>query len=398
MKDSKQSLPDQKLPNQKVKVALIFGGRSGEHEVSIASAQSVYRALDKSKYDVTLIGIDKVGRWVAPEQASLLVESQNPRLILLNEMRESVTLVPYESKNQLIPLALRSDSKNSEGLRSFESSMEQNFDVILPILHGSYGEDGTIQGLLELANIPYVGSGVLGSALGMDKDLSRKLFAAAGIPVVKTRVLKRHDFVKSPEKWIEKMAEEFSFPHFVKPVNAGSSLGVHKVKSLEEALAHYKDAFQYDVKVLVEQAVQARELEVSVLGNDEPKASVVGEIIPRHEFYSYEAKYIDQEGAELVIPATDLSEAESLELRNYAVLAFKAIECRGLARVDFFMDRQTRKIFLNEINTIPGFTSISMYPKLWEASGLKYPQLLEELISLAIESNREKNSLKTSYS
>jgi D-alanine-D-alanine ligase len=380
--------------NKKLNVAILFGGKSGEHEVSIVSAMSVYRALDKSKFDVTLIGIDKTGRWLAPDQSLLLGQSSNPRLIELNKMAGTATLIPYESDQQFLPVT-------SSVSGSLASAAKQNlgpaFDVILPILHGTFGEDGTMQGLLELANIPYVGSGVLGSALGMDKDVSRRLLAAAGIPVVKTKVLIRSEFQKDPNGWIRRMAEEFSFPHFVKPANAGSSVGVHKVKSFEGALAQYQDAFAFDVKVLVEQAIMARELEVSVLGNWEPRASVVGEVIPSHEFYSYEAKYIDENGAQLKIPAENLTEAQKTKIQELAVQAFKVLECRGLARVDFFLDRRTNEIYLNEINTIPGFTNISMYPKLWEASGLSYSNLLEELIRLALERHQEKNSLKTTY-
>ncbi|MBL7670055.1 MAG: D-alanine--D-alanine ligase [Bdellovibrionaceae bacterium] len=380
--------------NKKLNVAILFGGKSGEHEVSIVSAMSVYRALDKSKFDVTLIGIDKTGRWLAPDQSLLLGQSSNPRFIELNKMAGTATLIPYESDQQFLPVT---SSVSGSLAPAAKQNLGPAFDVILPILHGTFGEDGTMQGLLELANVPYVGSGVLGSALGMDKDVSRRLLAAAGIPVVKTKVLIRSEFQKDPNGWIRRMAEEFSYPHFVKPANAGSSVGVHKVKSLEGALAQYHDAFAFDVKVLVEQAIMARELEVSVLGNWEPRASVVGEVIPSHEFYSYEAKYIDENGAQLKIPAENLTDAQKTKIQEMAVQAFKVLECRGLARVDFFLDRRTNEIYLNEINTIPGFTNISMYPKLWEASGLSYSNLLEELIRLALERHQEKNSLKTTY-
>lgn len=385
---SKLNQKPEQDPNQKLKVGVIFGGKSGEHEVSIASAMSVYRALDKTKFDVFLVGIDKNGRWLAPDQGTLLLQEKNPRLVQLNQMAGTATLVPFETQNQLMSLPTSNLAGPSSG---------RNFDVLIPILHGTYGEDGTIQGLLELANIPYVGSGVLGSSLGMDKDVSRRLFADAGIPVVKTMALRRQEFLKNPELYLDKTEQEFGYPHFVKPANAGSSVGVHKVKSRDEASIKYQDSFKYDVKILVEAAIQARELEVSVLGNEEPRASIVGEIIPSHEFYSYEAKYIDEKGALLKIPAEELTDQQKAQVQAYAILAFRTIECRGLARVDFFLDRQTGKIYLNEINTIPGFTSISMYPKLWEASGLPYSQLLEELIRLALERHKEKNSLKTSY-
>jgi D-alanine-D-alanine ligase len=270
------------------------------------------------------------------------------------------------------------------------------FDVIVPILHGTYGEDGTIQGLLELANIPYVGSGVLGSAVGMDKDVARRLMRDAGIPVVPFKTIRKSEFIASPEKVINDVVAELGLPHFVKPANAGSSVGVNKVKTKDAALAQYQNAFSYDTKVLAEKAINARELECSVLGNHFPKASCVGEVIPKHEFYSYEAKYIDENGADLKIPA-EISPTVSARIQNLATQAFEILECRGMARVDFFMDKKTEELYLNEINTIPGFTKISMYPKMWEASGLKYSDLLDELIRLALEIHEEKSSLKRSY-
>lgn len=371
---------------KKIKVAILFGGMSGEHEVSIMSAVSVAQALDRSKYDVTMLGIDKTGRWLLPNQTELLAQTSNPRLVHLNQQKNSISFVPYANAQQIVPL---------NGI--FSNKEPTHFDVVIPILHGTYGEDGTIQGLLELAHIPYVGSGVLGSALGMDKDVSRRLLASVGIPVVPTAVIKKSHFQKNPQAIIQKMSEDFAYPHFIKPANMGSSVGVHKVKSKEKALAYYQDAFKYDVKILVEKAIKARELEVSILGNEEPKASVIGEIIPTHEFYSYEAKYMDENGATLKIPAENLSDQQKKQIQEMAILAFKTLECSGLARVDFFMDRETQALYLNEINTIPGFTSISMYPKLWDASGLAYPQLLDELIRLAIERHTEKSALKTSF-
>jgi D-alanine-D-alanine ligase len=369
---------------KKIRVAIIFGGKSGEHEVSIVSATSVYKALDKDKYDVSLIGIDKEGRWLLPEDTQLLAQSSNPRLIKLNQEANSVAVVPFKSQNALIPM---SSAQQKTGA----------FDVIIPILHGTYGEDGTIQGLLELAQIAYVGSGVLGSAVGMDKDVSRRLLAQAGIPVVPTISLKRHEFAKDPQGTMKRTAEELGLPFFIKPANAGSSVGVHKIKSLDGALEKFNDAFSFDTKVLAEKSVAARELECSVLGNHEPKASIVGEIIPNHEFYTYEAKYLDENGADLKIPAVGLSKEMTEKIQKISIEAFKTLELRGMARVDFFLDRNTGELFLNEVNTIPGFTSISMYPKLWEASGLPYPKLLDELIRLAMELKQERNGLRTSY-
>ncbi len=368
---------------QKLKVAILFGGESGEHEVSIVSATSVFKALDKNKYDVSLIGIDKSGRWLLPQDTQLLAKSPNPRLIQLNKELQSVALTPYSSQTPVISLV--GEQKN------------QTFDVLIPILHGTNGEDGTIQGLLELTKIPYVGSGVLGSCVGMDKDVSRRLLAQAGIPVVPTLTLRRHEFQKNPEATIEQCIQKLGLPFFVKPANSGSSVGVHKIKTKAEAKEKFLDAFSFDTKVLAEQAVAARELECAVLGNHDPKASIIGEIIPNHEFYSYEAKYMDENGADLKIPAIGMTPELTQKLQTLAIQTFRCLELRGMARVDFFLDKNTGAIYLNEVNTIPGFTSISMYPKLWEASGLPYPKLLDQLIQLAIENKKEKLSLKTDY-
>lgn len=381
--------------SQKMKVAILFGGKSGEHEVSIASAISVYNALDKNKYDVTLIGIDKTGRWLMPSEAQVLVHQENPRLLNLNLHKESISLVPYMSDKQIITIESAEvrviDSNDSD------DAALKRFDVILPILHGPHGEDGTIQGLLELSEIPYVGSGVLGSALGMDKDVSRKLLKFEGIPVVPTIVIRKSEYLKNKLKFLDEAIEEMGLPFFVKPANMGSSVGVHKVKTKEEALIKMDNAFLYDTKILVEKAIAARELECAVLGNEEPNASIIGEIIPQQEFYSYEAKYIDENGALLEIPAKNLNEDLVEKIKALSIKAFKVLECSGLARVDFFLDRETGALYLNEINTMPGFTKISMYPKLWEASGRPYSQLLDELIRLSLDKHLQKKSLKTSF-
>lgn len=374
------------MTKAKIKVGLLFGGRSGEHEVSLASAMSVYSAIDKSRYDVTLIAIGKDGRWLLPDPKPLLEHVHEPMLVKFSKSEPRYGLVPYPSDRQMVPV---------DGAGPV-SGLPQ-LDVIFPVLHGTYGEDGTVQGLLELASIPYVGSGVLGSAIGMDKDIARRLFAAEGLRTVPTLCLQKHEFEAMPADMEGRVAEAFDFPVFVKPANAGSSVGVHKVKRRQDLTAALTDAFAFDTKVLVQAAVNARELEVSVLGNAEPKASVVGEIIPRHEFYSYEAKYIDENGAELQFPARGLSDDLVAQIRDWAVRAFKAIECRGLARVDFFLDRDDNRLYINEINTIPGFTRISMYPKLWEASGVSYSELLDELIRLALENYQRKSALKTTY-
>lgn len=369
--------------NKKIRVGLLFGGRSGEHEVSIASALSVFNALDKSRYDVTLIAIDKEGRWLLPDPKALLAQANDPMHAQVAPSKESFGLVPYPSVKQMVPL---------EGT----DAKVPHVDVVLPILHGTFGEDGTIQGLLELAQIPYAGSGVLGSAIGMDKEVSRLLLKASGINTVPTLCLRESEYAQNARGCEERIVKEFSFPFFVKPANAGSSVGVHKVKAREQLSAALKDAFSFDLKILVEKGVDARELEVSVLGNDHPRSSVVGELTPRHEFYSYEAKYLDENGCSFEVPA-NLPAGVAEKVRAWAELAFRVLQCRGMARVDFFLDRQTGELFLNEINTIPGFTKISMYPKLWAASGLEYSALLDELIRLALENFEQRRKLKTTY-
>lgn len=367
----------------KLKVGIIFGGKSGEHEVSIVSATSIYKALDKNKYDVFLIGIDKEGRWLLPSDSQLLANTNDARLIQLNKEKASVAITPYQ---HAAPLTKLSDS--STGL---------SIDVFFPVLHGTNGEDGTVQGLLELTQIPYVGSGVLGSSVGMDKDVARRLLREAGIPVVDTVTLRRSDYEKDPQGHIQKIIKKLGLPFFIKPANAGSSVGVHKIKTKDDAATKIGDAFTFDTKVLAEQAVNARELECAVLGNDDPKASIIGEIVPHHEFYTYEAKYIDENGADLLIPAKDVSAKMTKQLQEISVAAFKCLELKGMARVDFLVDKETNAIYLNEVNTIPGFTKISMYPKLWEASGIPYSQLLDELIQLAIEHKNIKKGLRTTY-
>lgn len=367
----------------KLKVGIIFGGKSGEHEVSIVSATSIYKALDKNKYDVCLIGIDKDGRWLLPGDSHLLANTTDPRMIQLNKEKASVAVTPYEHSAPLTKL-----SDTGTGL---------SIDVFFPVLHGTNGEDGTVQGLLELTQIPYVGSGVIGSSVGMDKDIARRLLREAGIPVVDTISLRRSDYEKDPAGHIQKIVKKLGLPFFVKPANAGSSVGVHKVKTKEDASFKIADAFTFDTKILAEQAVNARELECAVLGNDDPKASIIGEIVPKHEFYTYEAKYIDENGADLLIPAKDITAKMTKQLQEISIAAFKCLELKGMARVDFLVDKETNEIYLNEVNTIPGFTKISMYPKLWEASGLPYNELLDQLIALAIELKTVKKALRTTY-
>lgn len=372
----------------KRRVLVLCGGKSSEHEVSLVSALSVCRALDPQKFDVQLVGVDRNGRWLTPAETSLLVQGRHAARLpgvrdlehaLDSSEHQEVSLMP--SLNQA---ALADVHRGGAGFSARKSSGGE-FDVVLPIIHGRNGEDGTLQGLLDLAGLPYVGSGVLGSAVGMDKDVTKRLLREAGIPVTPSLTVRRHQWDLAEADVLAAAEREFGYPYFVKPANSGSSVGVHKVKSRESASAAFLDAFIHDRKVLVEKAIHARELECAVLGNEHPRASVVGEILPTHEFYDYEAKYVDENGAILKVPAeipTEIAE----RMRALSVEAFTVLECEGMARVDFFWDKdEPDKIYLNEINTIPGFTPISMYPRLWEATGIPYSELLETLIDLALD-------------
>jgi D-alanine-D-alanine ligase len=363
------------MTKKRIRVGILFGGKSAEHEISLLSAKNVIDAIDKDKYDPVLIGIDKSGRWLLGEPSKFLLNSTNPKLISLNKASASVALVPQ-----------------SEGkLTSLDSDkLDQTVDVVFPILHGPMGEDGTIQGLLKLANVPFVGAGVLGSAVGMDKDVMKRLLRDAGIPVPKFQVFSR----KHPPQF-EQVKTVLGLPVFVKPANLGSSVGISKAKDQDgfEKAVHL--AFRYDTKILIEESIVGREIECAVLGNDDPKASIPGEIIPTHEFYSYEAKYLDENGAKLEIPAK-LSADIAERVQEMAVKAFKALNCEGMGRVDFFL-QEDGALYVNEINTIPGFTKISMYPKLWEATGVGYMELIDRLIQLAIERFKHEQTLATTF-
>jgi D-alanine-D-alanine ligase len=365
----------------KLRVGVIFGGRSGEHEVSLRSAESVINALDRDRYEVVPIAINKQGKWLSVGDATNLLPSQ-----VMKSANQSVALFGDPTERGLTRF-------NKEG----RNQEREQLDVIFPVLHGTYGEDGTIQGLLEMADVPYVGCGVLASATGMDKVVMKRLFREAGLPLVEFTSFLRTQWEADPLLIELRVTEEIGFPCFVKPANLGSSVGISKAvdaKSLNQAIAL---AAKYDRKIVVERGVDAREIEVSVLGNDQPLASLPGEIVPQTaEFYDYQAKYINDNGARLVIPA-ELDQETTAQLQQLAVRAFQAIDGAGLARVDFFLERSTNKVLVNEINTLPGFTSISMYPKLWEASGVSYGQLLDRLIELAFERHREKARNVTSY-
>jgi D-alanine-D-alanine ligase len=394
---------------QKLRVGILFGGRSGEHEVSLLSAASVLNAIDKEKYEVVPIGITKDGRWLTAEhaenllQGKLMLESRNLRAgdpettssaaVLARGEAVVVPPEPVHRQSGLVPFQTDAARMRRASDRAI------NVDVIFPVLHGTFGEDGTIQGVLELADIAYVGAGVLGSAAGMDKDIMKSLFMAAGIPIVKHVTVLRGAWAKDPKKVQKLMESKLTYPVFVKPANLGSSVGISKAHNRKELGPAIAEAAKFDRKIVIEQGVggkkeKAREIECSVLGNDELVASVPGEIVPGKEFYDYTAKYVD-EGSQLIIPAK-LTKAETKRVQDLAVAAFQAVDCSGLARVDFLMDPKTRKIYLNEINTMPGFTAISMYPKLWAASGLAYADLIDRLIQLGIERHEDKK--KNQYS
>ncbi len=376
---------------KKLRVGILFGGRSGEHEVSLTSATSVLKALDPAKYDVVLIGITREGRWLVSPAAGEREPAMSARpdaASLRNVLEKGKPVTPSvdPSRPGLIPLDSPPSPAGPSGLA---------VDLIFPVLHGTFGEDGTVQGLLELAGIPYVGAGVLGSAAGMDKDVMKRLFRDAGLPVVPWVLVLRAEWEQDAAGAWRRIENEIGYPLFVKPANLGSSVGISKVTRRQELAAALDLAARYDRKVLVEEAVDAREIECSVLGNDRPKASVAGEVVPVNEFYDYEAKYL-KEGSELIIPAK-LTARQTKQVQQFAVRAFQSIDGAGMARVDFLLDRKTGKVFVNEINTIPGFTPISMYPKLWEASGISYPRLVDRLTDLALERHREKTRTRFRY-
>lgn len=364
------------MNEKRLRVGILFGGKSAEHEISLLSAKNVVDALDRSKYEPVLIGIDKSGRWVTSEPSKFLLNHTDPKRVALNKAESAgVALVP-QSEGRLTGL-------DSAGLDS-------SVDVVFPILHGPLGEDGAVQGLLKLANVPFVGAGVLGSAVGMDKDVMKRLLRDAGLPVPKFLV-----FGRGQKPDFAAVSKALGLPVFVKPANLGSSVGISKAN--DEASFHkaVATAFRYDTKIVIEENIKAREIECAVLGNQEPKASIPGEIVPTHEFYSYEAKYLDDNGARLEIPAK-LDAATVKQVQELAVKTFQALNCEGMGRVDFFLTPDG-KLYVNEINTIPGFTKISMYPKLWEASGIGYSALISHLIELAIERFQHEQTLSSSY-
>ncbi len=367
--------------SSKLRIGVIFGGRSGEHEVSLMSTRSILAALDHGKYEVTEIGITHDGLWLTGEDvpealASGKTGSLSPAALLPDPSRPGLHVLRFTDSGAILELLAR-------------------LDVIFPVLHGTFGEDGTIQGLFEMADVAYVGAGVLGSSLGMDKGVFKDVMRANGIPVVETLVVLRSDIEKDMQHVIEQAEKLAGYPLFVKPANLGSSVGITKCRTRSDLYEGLMEAARYDRRILIERGVNAREIEVSVLGNDSPEASVPGEIIPSRDFYSYEAKYID-ERSNLLIPAP-LPDEITQKIQEYAVRAFKAVDCSGLARADFFLDKETGEIYLSEINTMPGFTNISMYPKLWEYCGLPYPALVDRLIELALERKSERDHTERKF-
>jgi D-alanine-D-alanine ligase len=398
------------MAKEKIRVGILFGGRSGEHEVSLLSAASVLKAIDKNKYEVVPVGITKDGRWLTAEHAERLLKGQGRQQAdegsssTQSQLRAGdpgatpgAALLANGSSVVVPPEPVR----RGGGLAPFQTDVNLrraadraiNVDVIFPVLHGTFGEDGTIQGLFELADIAYVGAGVLGSSAGMDKDVMKSLFRAAGLPIVKHVTVLRSQYEREAKKVVKEVESKLKYPVFVKPANLGSSVGISKAHDRKELGPAIIEAAKFDRKIVIEEGVggrknKAREIECAVLGNDEPKASIAGEIVPCKEFYDYDAKYL-AEGSELVIPAK-LTKTEMKNVQKLAIAAFQAVDCSGLARVDFLMDPKSRKMFVNEINTMPGFTAISMYPKLWEATGLSYPDLIDQLIQLGIGRHEDK--------
>jgi D-alanine-D-alanine ligase len=372
------------MEKKKIRIGLIFGGRSGEHEVSLASAESVMANLDRDRYEIVPIGISREGSWLLGTEPHMLRGPEDGGTSSTDmEATKAVTLTGDPRLRRLIPIENGQDLGN-----------QGSIDVIFPVLHGTYGEDGALQGLLEMANVPYVGCGVLGSSLGMDKEKMKLVFQAVGLPVAEYLVFRRNHWEHKPEFILDAVEQRLGFPCFVKPVNLGSSVGVNKAHDRIELEHAINIAAEYDHKIIIERGLNCREVECAVLGNDEPIASVVGEVISSNEFYDYRAKYIDGK-SQVVIPA-DIAHDTAEEVRRQAVQAFIALDLSGLARVDFFIERETEKVYINEVNTMPGFTTISMYPKLWEASGLPYAQLMDRLIELAIERHADRQRNRTS--
>ncbi|HEX4202895.1 MAG TPA: D-alanine--D-alanine ligase [Ktedonobacteraceae bacterium] len=372
------------MAEKKIRVGIVFGGRSGEHEVSLASASAIMENLNRDKYEVVPIGITKAGTWLlGTEPAQLLAAGKDVAQQENLEATRAVTLTGDPTVQRLIPLQGREQLRDNGAL-----------DVIFPVVHGTYGEDGKLQGLLEMANVPYVGCGVLGSALGMDKEKMKFVFQSVGLPLCGYLAYKRNQWERAPQPILDEVEQRLGYPCFVKPANLGSSVGINKAHDRAELQHAINVAAEYDRKVIIEQGLNCREIECAVMGNDEPLASVVGEIVASGEFYDYNAKYVDNQ-SQAIIPA-QIPQELSTEIRHLAIKAFEALDLSGLARVDFFLDKASEQVYINEVNTMPGFTQISMYSKLWAASGVPYPELLDRLIEFAIERHEDTQRNRTS--
>jgi|TARA_B100001964_G_scaffold186217_1_gene206775 D-alanine-D-alanine ligase len=369
----------------KMRIGILFGGRSGEHEVSLRSARSVLQAIDREKYSVSLIGITKNGRWIGGENPLAALEDGDEAI----ERCPDTILLIDPVDNSLIQI-----SRNSNDETIYINKTE-DLDVIFPVLHGSFGEDGAVQGLFELADIPYVGSGLVGSSVGMDKGVFKSVMCSAGLPVLPSMTVNRSEYRSNTAIMVDRIIRKLTLPVFIKPANLGSSVGITKANNIGELKSGLDEASKWDRRIVIEEGVNAREIEVSVLGNDDPQVSIAGEVVPQRDFYDYDAKYVSDD-SELLIPAP-ISPDQLVRIQEMAIAAYKAVDCSGMARVDFLLDKSSGKVWINELNTIPGFTKISMYPKLWQASGIEYPELIDKLIELALERKEQRDATERSF-
>lgn len=376
------------MPNKRIKIGVIFGGKSGEHEVSLQSAKSVMEALNPQQYTIVPIGISKDGHWHVGKHAMRTLEDHQKTAKQVSSP-SSVSFINQQAGG------LSSVTSGKSIVEAVPPAIANDVDVVIPVMHGSFGEDGAIQGLLELMNVAYVGAGILASAVGLDKVVMKQVFGSVGIPQVRYVACTRKSWHANPDDIVNSVERSFGYPCFVKPANLGSSVGITKVKARSELQQAMELAAQYDRKIIIEQGLDVREVEVAVLGNEVPQVSVPGEILPSNEFYDYSAKYVGGTST-LIIPA-ELTDEQKALIETYAIQAFQAIDCTGLARIDFFIDRSSGEVLVNEINTMPGFTRYSMYPKLWEASGMSYAKLLDHLIQLALERHAERGQIVRTF-
>ncbi len=373
------------MSTTKMRIGILFGGRSGEHEVSLRSARSVLQAIDREKYSVSLIGITKNGRWIGGENPLAALEDGDEAI---EQCPDTILLIdPVD--NSLMQI---SRNRNDE---TIYINKTEDLDVIFPVLHGSFGEDGAVQGLFELADIPYVGSGLVGSSVGMDKGVFKSVMCSVGLPVLPSMTVNRSEYRSNTAIMIDRIIRQLNLPVFIKPANLGSSVGITKASNIGELKSGLDEASKWDRRIVIEEGVDAREIEVSVLGNDDPQVSIAGEVVPQRDFYDYDAKYVSDD-SELLIPAP-ISPDQLVRIQEMAIAAYKAVDCSGMARVDFLLDKSSGEVWINELNTIPGFTNISMYPKLWQASGIEYPELIDKLIELALERKEQRDATERSF-